>query len=298
MEEHKVDFDQHRENWEISFGKCRFDFEAVTLPSPMLFTHCAPSRIASEAVLPKTLQIYSIKIAKIKHIKWPLEVYGVVAARDYVDHKRNILFYRPRFRTQTVTKKDPYLHLTGPSCAIICLDPVHIEFQLKVKGQSRFEDRTLISRPVQIYNPFRNDWYYRDFSNYLCKIELCFEQLNWSRQVTILSVRVTHGSPFKHGGQIVCRSSPCEEDPNKEIVLFDSKYGTMNMESDETMCMDSDGYLTLLKNVVSVQGRLKVFIYTYVLPVWCDRCQWPCLVQSKGLPNKPGYMCPSQQEAI
>lgn len=145
----------------------------------------------------------------------------------------------------------------------MCRDPVHIEFQLKVKGQSRSEDRTLITRPVQIYNPSWHDWCYRCLSNYLCKIELCFEQLNWSRQATILSARVTQGSPFKHGGQIVCRASPCEDDPNKEIVLFDSKYGTMNMESDETMSMDSDGYLTLLRRVVSVQGRLKIFIYTY-----------------------------------
>lgn len=73
--------------------------------SPMLFTHCSPSRIPEEAILSKTLQIYSIKIAKIKHLKWPLEVYGVVAARDYVDHKRNILFFRRRMRSQTLTKK-------------------------------------------------------------------------------------------------------------------------------------------------------------------------------------------------
>ncbi|KAE8777489.1 hypothetical protein D1007_49720 [Hordeum vulgare] len=177
MEEQEEDFDQHRENWEISFGKGRFDFEALTMLSPMLFTHCSPSRIPEEAILSKTLQIYSIKIAKTKHLKWPLQV---------------------------------------------C------------------------------------------FSNYLCKIELCFEQLGWSRQATILSARVTQGSPFKHGGQIVCRASPCEDDPNKEIVLYDSKYGTMDMmEPDVTMSIDSDGYLQLSRRVVSVRGRLKFFIYTY-----------------------------------
>ncbi|XP_044964709.1 uncharacterized protein LOC123425105 [Hordeum vulgare subsp. vulgare] len=264
MEEQEEDFDQHRENWEISFGKGRFDFEALTMLSPMLFTHCSPSRIPEEAILSKTLQIYSIKIAKTKHLKWPLQVYGVVAARDYVDHRRNIVFFRRRIHSQTLTKKDPYLHLTGPCRALMCRDPVHIEFQLKVKGQSRSQDRTLITRPVQMYNPSWHDWCYRCFSNYLCKIELCFEQLGWSRQATILSARVTQGSPFKHGGQIVCRASPCEDDPNKEIVLYDSKYGTMDMmEPDVTMSIDSDGYLQLSRRVVSVRGRLKFFIYTY-----------------------------------
>lgn len=155
--------------------------------------------------------------------------------------------------------------MTGPCRAILCDDPVHIEFQLKVKGPSAssLQDRTLVSRALKIYNPSRHDWYYSDLSNYLCKIELYFEKLAWSRQATILSARVTQGSPFKYGGQIVCRSSLCEDDPNKEIVLFDSKCATKSMDSNGTKGVDSEGYLHLLRRVVSVQGRLKVSIYTY-----------------------------------
>jgi hypothetical protein len=72
--------------------------------SPMLFTHCAPGFVPFGAARVGSLQIYSIKLAKIKHLKWPLYVYGVVAARDYVDNKRNILFYRTSRCYQTLTK--------------------------------------------------------------------------------------------------------------------------------------------------------------------------------------------------
>ena len=147
-------------------------------------------------------------------------------------------------------------------------EPVDIEFQLKVKGgQSRYEDRVLVTRAFQyVDNPSNRDSFYPYLSNYLCKIELCFEQLTPSRQATVLAVCVTRGSPFRYGGQVVCSASPYEdEDPNKEIVLFDSKSGTTEgMDSDDgTMSMDPDGYINLSRRVVSVQGRLKMFINTY-----------------------------------
>ncbi|XP_051212181.2 uncharacterized protein [Lolium perenne] len=228
----------------------------------MVFTHCTPSCLPHEAVLADSLQICSIKVAKIKHLEWPLHVYGLIAARDYVDHKCNILFYRPRSRSQTLTKNDPYLHLTGPRRALLAIDNVHIEIQLRVKGHSKLEDRPLITQAFRYYNGSNRDWFYSYLFNYLCKIQLCFEQLKRSCQATVLAVRVTRGSPFKYGGQVVCCASPYEDnDPNKEIVLFDSKYGVM--DSDGTMSMDPDGYLDLSRRVVSVQGRLKIFIHTY-----------------------------------
>ena len=50
-----------------------------------------------------TLEIFSIKLSEIKGgFKWPLSVYGVVAARDVVDHNRNLLFCRNRRRSQII----------------------------------------------------------------------------------------------------------------------------------------------------------------------------------------------------
>jgi hypothetical protein len=47
-------------------------------------------------VRPKTMdgmQVLSVKITSIKEsLHWPLQVFGVVAARDVLDHKRNIIF--------------------------------------------------------------------------------------------------------------------------------------------------------------------------------------------------------------
>jgi hypothetical protein len=48
------------------------------------------------ADLTQTMQIFSIKITELEGFKWPLEVYGVVAARDAVDYRRNYLFLRSR----------------------------------------------------------------------------------------------------------------------------------------------------------------------------------------------------------
>lgn len=64
----------------------------------------------------ETLQIMSVKITAIKEcLHWPLQVFGIVAARDNLDHKRNIIFHRPRNNCQTIAEEDPYLALTDPS---------------------------------------------------------------------------------------------------------------------------------------------------------------------------------------
>jgi hypothetical protein len=58
-----------------------------------------------DAIHAKTVQVCSIKVAAMKHFNWPLEVYGVVAARDVVDKRRNPLFLRPRDDCQVVYEK-------------------------------------------------------------------------------------------------------------------------------------------------------------------------------------------------
>jgi hypothetical protein len=51
-----------------------------------------PLRIASKC---DTLQIFSVKVGGIiGGLQWPLNVFGMVALRDPVDHNRNIIFTR------------------------------------------------------------------------------------------------------------------------------------------------------------------------------------------------------------
>jgi hypothetical protein len=52
----------------------------------------------------ETLQMVSVKVASIKEpLCWPLQVFGIVAVRDVLDHKRNLIFQRPRNNCQNIT---------------------------------------------------------------------------------------------------------------------------------------------------------------------------------------------------
>ncbi|KAF7007105.1 hypothetical protein CFC21_022072 [Triticum aestivum] len=257
LEEEKR-FTAYRLYWECTWGNTN-SFEDQTLLSPMLFTHCTPRRIPIEAVAGNTLQIYSIKISLTNKINFPLDVYGVVAARDAVDHCRNPIFLRTRNSCQTLTEQDPFLRLTGPVRAIVSMETVHIEIQLTVKGATKSEDRALIST-FYFYN---GDSSPQVAENSFCTVELCNEQLKQSVQATILSVfvRAEAGSlPFPNGARVVCSSLPQDVDKHiagpssRQVVVLDLKGG-----------MAKPGYLDLTRHVVSVElnGQLKVLMETF-----------------------------------
>uniref|UniRef100_M8BMJ7 DUF6598 domain-containing protein n=1 Tax=Aegilops tauschii TaxID=37682 RepID=M8BMJ7_AEGTA len=119
--------------------------ELATL-SPMYFTPFAPGIIPYSGFATKALQIYSFKIFDLDDsLKWPLYVYGVVAARDAVDGNHNLLFSRSRTNCQLLTEKDPFLHLTGPSRAILAEYPVDFEVELRIKDGAEPQDKALMS---------------------------------------------------------------------------------------------------------------------------------------------------------
>jgi hypothetical protein len=58
------------------------------------------------ACLCSTLQIFSVKVTGLGGgLQWPLDVFGMVAIRDNIDHRRNIVFDRERDNCQTLTQK-------------------------------------------------------------------------------------------------------------------------------------------------------------------------------------------------
>ncbi|KAI4990773.1 hypothetical protein ZWY2020_039144 [Hordeum vulgare] len=123
----------YRTDWEYSSGskpgQCG-EFEDK-IPCSLRTAYPVSS---ARAVIESTLQIYSFKITGLSDdLKWPLNVYGVIAARDTVDQNRNLLFSRSSIMRQVLTSEnDCSLCLTGPSRAILAMDPVDFEVELRV----------------------------------------------------------------------------------------------------------------------------------------------------------------------
>jgi hypothetical protein len=88
----------------------------------MHFTHSTSGHEPCGAFVGSSLQIYSIKVAKIENdsgLSWPLQVYGVVAARDTVDRNRNILFSRQRNNCQVITPQVSIVFFFSIFCFLI-----------------------------------------------------------------------------------------------------------------------------------------------------------------------------------
>ncbi|VAH39462.1 unnamed protein product [Triticum turgidum subsp. durum] len=282
MDKEEKFFDSYREGTE--FSSRRVTFTQQTTLSPMHFTHCTPGlplpyNAETEGV---SVQVYSFKITEIRcDLRWPLQVYGVVAARDNSDRKRNIIFDWPRHDCQKLTSDDPFLRLTGPSRAIMALSPVDFEVQLKLKGATKCEDRSLMNRRKH-YMGSTSDTL--TFENCLCTAELRVEKLSGSVQATFVSVRVIRGGPwpFEYGGRIAC-SSPSHEvvcvDPKgiAEVVDNSSCFQVVLLDSCDCVCgkmpVGKYGFLDLSRRFVSVELRkensrqfkdsLKVFFQAY-----------------------------------
>lgn len=64
-------------------------------------------RFVFEGPLPTTLQVFSVKIRgrSQEDPNWPLQVYGLIAVRDFVDPQRNVIFNRNRDDCQILNKE-------------------------------------------------------------------------------------------------------------------------------------------------------------------------------------------------
>ncbi|XBI95522.1 hypothetical protein VPH35_031969 [Triticum aestivum] len=236
-------FNAYRRDWECRRGNFG-SFEDPTLLSPMYFIDSIPGHTQVGAKVGRTMQVYSIKVAEREGftLEWPLKVYGVVAARDSADYCCNLLFFRTRDDYQILTKQDPFLHLTGPSRAIMSrgiMEPtVTIEVHLKLKGTVESKDRTLINKA------FFYDEKYLDSGDMIST-----RQLEHSHQANILGVRVVRGSlPCGNG---INRGG---KHPSGCILLLDSQA--------RDMPVGEEGYLDLSRQVVSVKsrGRLEILV--------------------------------------
>ena len=281
-------FAGHRSIWERSSGsmsgRCVGFLDKTTL-SPLQFTHCTPGILLPRAaVTERTLQIYSFKLVGLtEQLKWPLSVYGVVAARDTVDRNRNLLFSRSRIRGQLLSGHDSYLRLTGPSRAILVGDYVDFEVELKVRdGDDEHNDTQLMCVSERYKEADGDGEQPLLFDSPFCTAELRFESVPMTVQLTVLSVRVVGGEfPFSSGGQVACIVSGRER-----VVLFDS---TEKITREDQVVLD--GYVPLSRNAISVEFEkgVTVEVTAYVdsgsisdlvhFPSkWCNISQDSCFI--------------------
>ncbi|KAE8793108.1 hypothetical protein D1007_32318 [Hordeum vulgare] len=273
------------------------------------------------------MQVCSIKVAQTEGyaLEWPLTVYGVVAARDGVDYRRNILFLCTRDNCQILTKQDPFLQLIGPSRAImsgVILEPtVTVEVHLRIKGTVESKHRTLISK-VFVYDEDdlgSGDVISTRLLQGLCSIELCCEHLERSVQATILGVRVVQGPLHCGNGiKVVCSALP--EGKTEGGVKCQSNRVLLLGSQAETVPVG--GYLHLSRQAVSVKskGRLEILIQAGEISgsvvfkaedsnISRERCRlgdceveiivaWSLLVESQHDISVMGYIAPYAEELI
>lgn len=152
------------------------------------------------------------------------------------------------------------MRLTGPSRAIVAVDRVMFEVELKIKyrGADQRQEKASLTCSYN-YGSARDTTPL--FSGYCCAARLTLEQLPRAIQATVVGVRVVEGGwPFKYGCRVSCSFSADAdaEDPSPwEVVLLNCRY-------DESP-VGSDGYFRLSRNVVSIelQSTMKVIIQAH-----------------------------------
>uniref|UniRef100_A0ACD5Z9H4 Uncharacterized protein n=1 Tax=Avena sativa TaxID=4498 RepID=A0ACD5Z9H4_AVESA len=278
MADEAKSFALHCKVWASKHGKRCGSFFETTVLSSMQFTHYTPGLISfsSFCCTPVTLQILSIKLTRVDGgLEFPLSVYGVIAVRDLVDRNRNILFTRDIIHRQELKQNDPFLHLIGPSRAILFEERVCFEIELRVVAAGS-QNKALISCARSYSGGYGDGVYNICFKNSFCTLEVSSQPVKQTVQATILGVQVLHHNeswrPLEYGGLLVACSPLSGEvvitddgrlgrniDPSSSppIVLVDSKH--------EAVPKGRDGFVHLWRQVVSVelQGRLDFDIKTY-----------------------------------
>jgi hypothetical protein len=159
--------------------------------------------------------------------------------------------------------------LTGPSRAIVALDYVDFEVELKIKEGEKSQGKELIT----LSKRYDGTGTSLMFENSLCKAVLKLHQLSRAVQATIVGVCVVEGEwPFEYGCRVACSLEAAADQVGgsldvtaDEVVLLDCYGGPGGGSKNKKVRVGSDGYLHMSRNVVAVPsgGGLKVSIYSY-----------------------------------
>ncbi|TVU35371.1 hypothetical protein EJB05_17258 [Eragrostis curvula] len=232
-----------RKAWEEDYSEFFGPFDGITGPDigPKQYTESGPPRFGIDY---DAMEIFSIKVIEIKEgMEWPLRVFGLVAVRDSMDYKRNILFQCSKENYQTITEKDCSLDLIGPSRAIALIDPPRIEVDLRVIGSSPWEVKSLCAAVITYNNLIPGNVgliQTRIESRKRSTIELKFSHLCVPLEATI-EISHSGGSSDFHGVFFAHVKYMGDE----KVVLLDAK--------DRNVVFGPDGKLSLSRCVVLVK---------------------------------------------
>lgn len=96
-----------REDWEYRWSAIFGPYDTISPIPPMRYTHRKDDPMPRHISVRHTLQIISVKIKGIRGgLQWPINVFGLIAARDTIDRNRIMIFNRTRDNCQTITKED------------------------------------------------------------------------------------------------------------------------------------------------------------------------------------------------
>ncbi|CAM0905471.1 unnamed protein product [Alopecurus aequalis] len=243
--------DFYREFWIESYACHGISFEDETDLPPMRNTD-GPMISNSSGPMP-TMQVLYVKVTQITDaLQWPLLVYGDIAVRDSMDHKRNFLFHRSRDQCQKLTSlQDAVLELTGPSRAVMLMDPHAFEIDLKVRDKESPSEDKALSYNAFIYNNIAH----ASKASYArtevvpdkhSTIEVRFAHLAGTVEATIEVAVVSGSHDFK--ARFTARTASIDED----MVLLDSFSGKVDVTD--------TGNVVLKRRIVTVEERGKLLL--------------------------------------
>lgn len=236
--------------WNMSFAGIFGQFEDNTsIPSKRYTINPAPYGGFNR----DTLQVFSIKVAELTGgLQCPLNVFGMVALRDSLDHNRNIIFKRERDNCQTVTNENPYLVLTGPVRGVVLGDPVDFEVLLYVRGTTEPDDKelSLVAASFgRFFNPQLNSSLItKSFTSRLSTLDFELGHIACSVEATI-SVKVISGPADGFHGEFTAYTDVLK----CEVILHNSSVEELHHVGDE---------IKLSRSVISVEswGKLMVSV--------------------------------------
>ncbi|XP_037450152.1 uncharacterized protein LOC119320133 isoform X1 [Triticum dicoccoides] len=122
---------------------CRVKNRAETQLEPMMLSDpvdCFPDRRrCCLHFVSDMMQIFSLKLAKVPNNASSIQLYGYIAARDFLDNSLNYIVNRSRDNSFTV-RQGSLIEMTGPKRGITMTCAVLVEYDMRVKNGEQEED--------------------------------------------------------------------------------------------------------------------------------------------------------------